>query len=120
MNLPHQEPIRFVKELLQIDDEYAFVSCSFPTTPTLAMVCEAAAQSSAAFAQDNKSIPMGFLVSLKNIELLNELIHNNYIIKIKRETIFGSMSEFKFELTKDSIVYVTGYLVIALPDETSK
>lgn len=27
MKLPHQEPIRFVKELLEIDAEYAFVSC---------------------------------------------------------------------------------------------
>lgn len=120
MNLPHQEPIRFAKELLQIDNEYAFVSCSFSTTPTLAMVCEAAAQSSAAFAQENQKVTMGFLVSLKEIELLNELIHSDYIIKIKRETIFGSMSEFKFELIKDSTIYVTGYLVIALQDEISK
>jgi len=71
MKLPHQEPIRFVKELLEIDAAYAFVSCIFPHPPTLAMVCEAAAQSSAAFAQDDKNITMGFLVSLKDIELLN-------------------------------------------------
>lgn len=120
MNLPHQEPIKFVKELLQINNEYACVSCLFPSLPSLAMVCEAAAQSSAAFAQEDKGITMGFLVSLKDIELLDELIYTNYIIKIKRETIFGSMSEFKFELTKDSTIYVTGYLVIALQDETSK
>ena len=120
MHLPHQEPIRFAKEVLKIDGEYAFVSCIFPYSPTLAMVCEAAAQSSAAFAQDNKNITMGFLVSLKDIELINELIHNEYVIKIKTEMVFGSMSEFKFELFKDSTIYVTGNLVIALQDENSK
>ena len=96
MNLPHQEPIKFVKELIGLDNEYASISCLFPVTPTLAMVCEAAAQSSAAFAQDSKNI------------------------KIKKEMVFGSMSEFKFELTKDSIIYVKGYLVIALQNENSK
>lgn len=119
MNLPHQEPIRFAKELLQVDDEYAFVSCLFPYCPSLAMTCEAAAQSSAAFAQENQKVTMGFLVSLKDIELLNELIHTEYVIKIKQETVFGSMSEFKFELINDSTIYVKGYLVIALQNENS-
>lgn len=120
MKLPHQEPIRFVKELLEIDAEYAFVSCIFPHLPTLAMVCEAAAQSSAAFAQDDKNITMGFLVSLKDIELLNNLVYDNYIIKIKREMVFGSMSEFRFELLNNSTIYATGNLVIALQDENFK
>ncbi len=50
------------------DADYIFVSCSFPYLPTLPMICEAAAQSSIVFSQNEKP-QIGFLLSLKDVEL---------------------------------------------------
>jgi hypothetical protein len=52
MNLPHQAPIRFVEKIIEKNEDFYLVACSFPYIPTLSMVSEAAAQSSAAFGQD--------------------------------------------------------------------
>lgn len=60
MNLPHEEPIRFANEVLNLSENRITVSCSFPFSPTLAMACEAAAQSSAGFAQESSEPKIGF------------------------------------------------------------
>ena len=73
MNLPHQEPIRFANEVLSSSLNKISVSCKFPFSPTLAMACEAAAQSSAGFAQESSEPKIGFLVSLKEITLEKEM-----------------------------------------------
>ena len=116
MILPHQEPIRFAQEIIQIEDDFRIVSCLFPFIPTLAMVSEAAAQSSASFAQGEKPV-IGFLISLKNIEQLSEFSNTEYKIKIKKEISFGSMTEFSFELLSDTEISARGSLTIALQDE---
>lgn len=119
MNLPHQKPIKFVQEIIERQDQYNIVSCLFPSIPTLAMVCEAAAQSSASFSQSTEEEKIGFLVSLKNIELLKTLESLEYEIKIEKSFTFGIMSEFKFKLINNLNVYVEGTFAIALPDETN-
>lgn len=114
INLPHQEPIRFVKELIKKDINLATVTCSFPFPPTLSMICEASAQATAVFG--NGDIKIGFLVSLKNVEQLEEFSKNEYLIDIEEFFNFGSMTEYKFELKDDSKVYAKGSLTIALQD----
>lgn len=116
MILPHQEPIRFAQEIIQIDEDFRVVSCFFPFIPTLSMVSEAAAQSSAAFAQGDKPL-IGFLISLKNIEQISEFNQLKYEIKIKKEISFGVMTEFSFELMDDTQSCAKGFLTIALQDE---
>lgn len=116
MNLPHQDPIRFAKDIVELNENSALVNCIFPFIPTLSMVAEAAAQSSAAFAQEKPLI--GFLISLKNIEQINEFIHKEYVIKIKSEITFGSMTEFGFELLNNSNLFAKGFLTIALQDDS--
>ena len=120
MNLPHQKPIRFAKSILKNEADYKIVSCVFPSIPTLAMVSEAAAQSSASYAQDNDAVKMGFLISLKNITLLKNLEECEYEIKIEKSFNFGIMTEFTFELMKDNHVYVSGSLTVAIPDDEDK
>ena len=122
MNLPHQEPIRFAQKILEEKDDYKIISCIFPYVPTLSMVSEAAAQSSASFAQEEKdSLPkIGFLISLKNIKQLVELKEKEYEIKIEKSFNFGIMTEFAFELRKNDKVFITGNLTIAIADEENK
>ena len=115
MKLPHQEPIRFVKELLEIDAEYAFVSCIFPHLPTLAMVCEAAAQSSIVFSQNEKP-QIGFLLSLKDVELLKDCDILEFQIKIKKDTSFDLLNEFSFELINQNDIYAKGTFIVKLQD----
>ena len=78
------------------------------------MVCEAAAQSSSAFAQENKIPIMGFLISLKNVKKILEFKNNNYCIKIEKSFSFGTMTEYKFKLFNELDVYATGELTIAI------
>jgi len=116
MILPHQEPIRFAQKIIQKDEDIAIVSCVFPSIPSLSMASEAAAQSSAAFAQGDKPL-IGFLISLKNIEQIIDFRQKEYEIKIKKEITFGSMTEFSFEIINCSELYARGFLTIALQDE---
>lgn len=122
MNLPHQKPIRFVEEILEEKDEYKIISCAFPYLPTLAMICEAAAQSSASFSQGEQNLgpQIGFLISLKDIKEFFEVKDKEYELKIEKSFNFGTMTEFFFELRKDEKVFVSGSLTIALSDKINK
>lgn len=120
MNIPHQEPIKFVKEILKLDSRHAIISCEFPYYPTLAMICEAAAQSSIAFSQDfTKESQVGFLASLKDIEVVHELISTKYTIKVEKRTSIGFFSEYYFELLDSVTVISKGNFVIALKNVNS-
>ena len=114
MNLPHQAPIRFAQRIIEKNDDFYIIECSFPCIPTLSMASEAAAQSSAAFAQDKKESIIGFLISLKNNQKIAEFTKSNYQIKISKSFNFGVMTEYKFELSDESIIYAKGELTIAL------
>lgn len=116
MILPHQEPIRFAQQIIEIEDDFRVVSCKFPFIPTLSMISEAAAQSSAAFAQGEVPV-IGFLISLKNIEEICKFDKNEYEIKIKKDISFGAMTEFSFELIDNTEICAKGSLTIALQDE---
>lgn len=114
MNLPHQEPIRFANKVLSSSENKISVSCKFPFSPTLAMACEAAAQSSAGFAQESSEPKIGFLVSLKDITLEEEMDFLDAIIEIEKTFDFGAMSEYGFELKNNDTTYVKGKITIAL------
>ncbi|QKF83499.1 hypothetical protein [Halarcobacter ebronensis] len=114
INLPHQEPIRFVKELLSKDENFLTATCIFPYIPTLAMVCEASAQATAGFDTDSKQAKIGFLVSLKEIEKLKEFDKKEYLVKIEKSFAFGQMQEYKFELKSDTDVYAKGFITISI------
>ncbi len=117
MNLPHLKPIRFAKEVVSSSEKKIKVSCDFPFSPTLAMACEAAAQSSAGFVPKNSAPKIGFLISLKDIVLKKEMGFLEAIIEIEKTFDFGSMSEYSFELQNSDIVYVSGKITIALDEK---
>lgn len=111
LHLPHQNPIRFAQDVISKDDSEALVKVKFSSIPTLAMIIEAAAQSSAAFG--NNEVNMGFLVSLKNIKLLNPIESLNYNVKIINEHNLNSMKYFNFELLDNDVLVASGSFVVA-------
>lgn len=113
MYLPHQEPIRYVNEINELNNDFAKVTCTFNTTPTLAMVCEAAAQATAAYKQyNNDNTSIGFVVSYKNCKILQTLENIDYIIKITPTQTIGNLSEFEFELVSNGTKFAIGNLII--------
>lgn len=114
INLPHQEPVKFVKEVLKKEEQSLLVSCSFPYTPSLAMVCEASAQATAAFDLEEKEPKIGFLISLKEVERIKDFESLDYQIELKEVFAFNNMKEYQFSLLHKDILYAKGFLAIAL------
>ena len=114
MNLPHGKALRFANEIIDSSKDKISVSCSFPFIPTLSMACEAAAQATAAFAKEDEKVKMGFLISLKDVTLKEEMNFLQAIIILEKSFEFASMSEYLFILKNNNKVYVEGKITIAL------
>lgn len=112
LHLPHQDPIKFARYVMFKDDKEALVKAEFDTVPTLPMIIEAAAQSSAAFGNDDVSL--GFLVTLKNIKLLETPSSLKYKVKVISEYKMEAMTYFSFEFLQEDILIATGSFIIAL------
>ncbi|WP_321778458.1 hypothetical protein [Sulfurimonas sp.] len=117
LNLPHKAPVRFAQEVIykELDKDIAVVSVKFDSLPSLAMIVEAAAQSSAAFGGNDKK--MGFLVSLKNIKLLEELKSLDYYVEIFAQHQLAGLSYFNFKVfikEEKEKVLANGTFIIAL------
>ena len=93
MNLPHQEPILFAKKLIKKDENSLHVKCEFPYFPTLPMLFEAAAQSSAGFSSEQKE---GFLVAGSDIKLNKKVNKTELIIEVQKKINMGNMTMFDF------------------------
>jgi hypothetical protein len=107
MNLPHLEPLIFVKEILQRDGNKAIVKCQFKELPTLAIFIEAAAQCSVAFV-DGDIDGVGFVTNVKSIEKIKELVHIEYDIHLQSIVTVNNISKFSFKAINSDDVYVSG------------
>ncbi len=112
--IPHERPIRFVKKILQTNTQQASVEVGFETIPTLGMLVEAAAQSSAGITNDDTNNQIGFVVSLKDIKLLQKPQNTDYIVNIRLEYKMQNLKNLSFEVTKDDSLIAKGSLLIAL------
>ncbi|MCF6308960.1 MAG: hypothetical protein L3J19_00570 [Sulfurimonas sp.] len=112
LNLPHKEPIKFAKYIVSKEDTSAVVKVQFDEIPSLPMLVEAAAQSSAAFS--NEENKMGFLVTLKNIKLVNKPCSFEYNIKVTLEHQLDSLTYFNFEVYDEHTVVATGIFIISI------
>jgi len=112
LNLPHQEPILFAKHVIETEGDTNSVKVEFDTIPSLAMIVEAAAQSSAAF--DKGEDKMGYLVTLKNIKLLEKPSSLEYIVKVTSEQQIDALTYFTFETYDKELIVATGTFIIAL------
>jgi len=96
LDLPHLPPILFAKKLLKKDGNMADVLIEFDESPTLPMLVEAAAQSSAAFRK--REDESAFLASIKNVELLVEPKSTTFIAQIIDEHTFDSFRYVSFKI----------------------
>ena len=112
LNLPHREPIRFAKEIISKESNRARVKIGFDEIPSLAMMIEAAAQSSAAIGEGNEK--MGFLVSLKNIKLLTSPTKTTLEVEVINEHNMGNMKMMNFNIFEDETKVSAGSFMIAI------
>ena len=118
MNLPHEAPLLFAKNIISQDEKMVTVLCDFDQIPTLAMFIEASAQSSSAFEKAQSEEPkIGFLTMVKNIELLNEINNSIFLIKVTKENEINNIKQFTFKAldkdTKENIVTGSFTIVVA-------
>lgn len=109
--LPHGDFIRFAESVIECHDNRCVVDASFPSTPTLPMMIEAAAQCSAAFATQKHQD--GYLVALKGITLHQKASSNSLRYVLTLEHQMGELAYFNFEAFEDDTTIVTGTLVIS-------
>lgn len=112
LNLPHQEPIRFAKYIISKELNRARVKIEFDEIPSLAMMIEAAAQSSAAIGEGDAK--MGFLVSLKNVKLLQTPLKKSLEVEIVNEHNMENMKMMNFDIFDDETKVSTGSFMIAI------
>mgnify|MGYP006995601455 CR=1 FL=1 len=112
IKLPHIAPLKFAKFTLEKEEKRARVLVEFDQVPTLPMLVEAAAQSSASFRMDDSE--NAFLVSLKNIELLNTPSKKSFEAEIVDEHRLENLRYVKFEIFEEKSVVANGTLVIAV------
>ncbi|MDF1883132.1 hypothetical protein JHD49_04195 [Sulfurimonas sp. SAG-AH-194-C21] len=110
LSLPHVAPVRFAQDILFKKETTARVSLGFDEIPTLGMMIEGAAQSSAAFGDGTKK--GGFLVSLKNIKLLKKPTKTALEVSLINEHNLQAMSYFSFVVYEGLEVLVSGNFVI--------
>jgi len=105
--LPHRPPVRFVKTVLASNEQFSMTLVQFDTTPSLAMVVEAAAQSSVFIKIPTKS-NIGMLVVMKNIKYHEPLLKETYQIKTELLHYLDQYFMFKFTLFDENKKNVTG------------
>lgn len=112
IKLPHLAPIKFAKYILSKDENSADVFIEYEQIPTLPMLVEAAAQSSASFRVNDKE--NAFLVSLKDIKLLQKPTQLKFVAHVTDEHRLNKMRYVGFEILEDKISIATGTLVIVV------
>lgn len=112
LELPHLPPIRFAKEVISQDDTKARVLVAFEDLPSLAMLIEASAQSSAALSDGSSS--GGFLAGMKNVKLLSRPTQKVLSIDVIQQHSLGNMSMVDFEVYEEDSLCAKGSLVLAL------
>jgi len=114
--LPHKYPVRFIKEVLVADRDYAESLVEFKEEPTLPAVVEAAAQNVVFIRSLYKEFDGGVLAGMKNVELLQSL--NSGVYKTK-SIIVARLSHFctvKFELLDENMICVKGEMNIVMKE----
>jgi len=112
IKLPHLAPIKFAKYTLEKDEKSAKVLIEFEQIPTLPMLVEAAAQSSASFRVDDSE--SAFLVSLKGIKLLEKPTKMQLVAHVTDEHRLDKMRYVGFNIYEDETCVANGTLVIAV------
>jgi len=113
-SIPHLPPIRFVKDLLKADETTASVKVGFDEIPTLGMLIEAAAQSSSGISDAENNGRMGFVITLKNVKLLQDVNSKEFVVHIKLVHKLDDFKSLSFSIFEDETEVATGAFSIVL------
>jgi len=113
-SIPHLPPIRFVKKLIDSNEVNAKVEVEFDEVPSLGMLIEAAAQSSSGIDDDQNNGRMGFVITLKNIKLLEDVSSRKFVIHVELVHKLDDFKSLSFEIFEENRKVVTGAFSIAL------
>jgi hypothetical protein len=112
--IPHVAPLRFVKRRICATLEDATVEIGFDEVPSLGMLIEAATQSSSGIVNDEINGRIGFLVTLKNIKLLQTPQTTTFQVKIHLDLKAEDLRYLSFTIYDEDVTVVTGSFVIIL------
>ncbi len=112
--IPHLPPVRFVKTLIEADETSALVKVGFDEVPTLGMLIESAAQSSSGIKDDENTGRMGFVITLKNVKLLKEVISKEYTVQVNLVHKLDDFKSLSFSIYEDKSQVATGNFSIVL------
>jgi len=112
--LPHEAPVRFAKYVVWRDGDKAIVKNEFSTPPSLGMLIEAAAQSSAALAKEDEKGEVGYLTSLKNIKLLTKPTYLECDISIELTHRTSNIGYLSFEANQGETMIASGVFIVVV------
>jgi len=112
--LPHQDPVRFAKYVISRDGDEAFVKNEFFCVPSLGMYIEAAAQSSAALANEDEKGKVGYLTTLKNVTLLTKPTSLECTIKVVLTHRINNIGYLSFEVYEESSLIASGVFIVVV------
>ncbi len=115
MNIPHLPPVKFAREVAAKEGETVTVRCFFEEVPTIGMLLEAVAQSSAGFSDQSEQ--KGFLVQVKKMRLQKDPKRaGEYYARVEAVASMANVSQFQFEvletLNEDSAPVAAGGFTI--------
>jgi hypothetical protein len=112
MNLPHLPPLKFAQNVLFCDDTKARVACRFPSSPTLAMLVEACAQSSAAFALEE--LKSGFLIGIDEMILHQACDALDVEVALEKYALIGTMHAFTCQVFSRDVLVASGRVTLLI------
>lgn len=101
IDIPHLPPIRFAQSVVEKRGEDCIVvECKFPQQPTIGELIEASAQASAGFGvQEGQN---GFLVQVRDVEILKPIEHTTLFTQISLKVDIGAMTQFEFSFFSEN------------------
>jgi hypothetical protein len=120
MKLPHQEPVRFVKEVLEEGRNHAVSLVEFDEIPTLPAIVEASAQNTIFILSLFEIYHIGMLTGMKKIELYQELKEGIYRVETTISASLDNFFIFNFVLSQNDKKFVDGEITILLEKRDEK
>ena len=116
VKLPHLAPLKFVTSILLQSPEKARTEVTFETSPTLSMLVESAAQSTCALSSP-MNVKKAFLVSMKNVILLQQPVKKIFEVNVIHIHTFENMNLIDFEVYDSSTIIASGSITLAIEEE---
>lgn len=113
--LPHKEPVKFIKEVIDEGENHAVSIVEFDEEPTLSAIVEASAQNVIFILSLFDKYHIGMLTGMKEVKLYQDLKAGTYRVKTEIFANLDNFYMFKFELfDKKGTIVVDGEITILL------